>query len=189
MIPGETSAPSSAWAGTGSHRKEPALCWVASAVLKCPQALALPSLGGSPSSEGASSLRAFPATPFPSPLSWCSSSSRGWDQPTPSAGMRQQPSCAPVPDGAGLLGLTPFLQHLKYVRSAQENNSTRCLEATGWGRAFPTVNSCSKSHHPAPQDLGSLLWHPRTEPWAGRVMASPSGPAFLPGLLRHEGCG
>lgn len=39
MTPGGTSAPSSAWKGTGSCRKEPALCWVTPAMLKGPQTL------------------------------------------------------------------------------------------------------------------------------------------------------
>ena len=39
MTPGGTSAPSTARAGTGSHRKEPALCWVTPSMLKGPQTL------------------------------------------------------------------------------------------------------------------------------------------------------
>lgn len=41
----------------------------------------------------------------------------------PPAGMRQQPSCAPVPDDAGLLWITLLLQRYKYFKLEQESNS------------------------------------------------------------------
>lgn len=154
MIPGGTSAPSSAWAGTGSHRKEPALCWVTPAILKSPQTLLyhlcyltppwvalpdqrVPTCLFSESIPSHILSSTFLGTPAPT---WA-----GISLPLPS-GMQQQPSCVPVPGDAGLLQITPLLQCYKYVKLEQENNST-----PGSHKIGQTHSHCKLFHQePAP---------------------------------------